>query len=223
MGQDGAMTLDITVRGSAQKWYAAERAVLSLSAAVEGLDKQQVLTDAVAIQDPIVDQLHELVDRGAATTFDSEQVRVYSQRPWGPDGTRLPLTHYANVAVQAEFVGFERLSGFIDYWAGRDGVEVGGIEWDVTVKNRRVYEADVRRAAVEDAVTKAQGYADALRRGRVHATRLADPGMLQDLPPSPVMPMAKLAMAEHTGGPQLTLTPGQIAIRVEVDAKFIAD
>lgn len=91
------MALEITVRGFAEKRYAAERATVTLSAAVEGLDKQKVYADAVAIQDPILDQLTELVGRDAVTSHDSDQVRVYSQRPWGPDDARLPLTHSATV------------------------------------------------------------------------------------------------------------------------------
>ena len=77
-----------------------------------------------------------------------------------------------------EFTDFERLSGFVDYWAGKDGIEIDGIVWDVTVRNRRAYESDVRKAAVDNAITKAQAYADAVRRGRVTALQIADPGML---------------------------------------------
>ena len=66
------------------------------------------------------------------------------------------MVHVARVQIGAEFVDFERLSGFLDYWSGIEGVEVGGIAWDVRVKNRRSYEAEVRKAAVDDAVAKAQ-------------------------------------------------------------------
>lgn len=217
------MTLEITVRGSAEKHYPAERAVVAVSAAVEGHDKEQVFRDAVAIQDPLTNQLAGLVDKGVVTTWSSDQVRVYSHRPWGPDGTRLPLVHQANVQARAEFTDFERLSGFVDYWAGKDGAEIGGVTWDVTPKNRRSYESDVRRSAVDDAVSKAQSYADALRRGRVHAIQLADPGMLNHDPGNPQPIMAKSFVMESAGGPQLEMTPEEIVILVEVDAKFVTD
>ena len=216
------MTLEITVRGSAEKHFPAERAVVALSAAVEGHDKDQVFKEAVAIQEPITHQLGELVDRGSATTWSSDQVRVYSHRPWGPDGQRLRLTHYANVGVSAEFVDFERLSGFLDYWGGKDGVEIAGVSWEVTPRNRRSYEADVRRSAVDDAVTKAQAYSDALRRGRVHAVELADPGMLNPDAGGP-MPKMLAASTDLGGGPQLQMTPEDIVIYVEVDAKFTTE
>lgn len=223
MVQDGCMTLEITVRGSAEKHYAAERAIVVVAAAIEGLDKERVLRDAIALQEPLTKQLGELVVREAVSTWSSDQVRVYSQHPWGPDGERLPLTHYSNISVRAEFLDFERLSGFVDYWAGKDGVQIADVEWDVTVKNRRVYESDVRRAAVDDAVAKAQAYSDALRKGRVQAVQLADPGMLRH--PAGGAPQIQMARTFDTGAGEtaLTITPGEIEIYVEVDAKFLAD
>src|SRR4051794_18059454 len=134
------MTLDITVRGSAEQHFTAERALVSMAAAIEGADKQQVFTDAVAIQEPLAKQLAELVELQAVGTWSSDQVRVYSHRPWVGDGERGPMVHVARVQVGAEFLDFERLSGFLDFWSGKDGVEIAGITWDVSAKNRRAYE-----------------------------------------------------------------------------------
>ena len=226
MRQDVCMTLDITVRGSAEQHYPAERAIVSMAAAVEGLDRQQVFQDAVAIHEPLVSQLRELVELRAVGPWSSDQVRVFSHRPWDADGKRGPMVHVARVQIGAEFSDFERLSGFLDFWSGTDGVEVRGISWDVGVKNRRSYEAEVRKAAVDDAVAKAQSYANAVRRGKVMAMQLADPGMLTNHTESPGgFPMlAKAGFAESAdGGPQLDLTPAEIVIHVDVDARFVAE
>jgi len=213
------MTLDITVRGSAEQHHQAERAIVSLAAAVEGADKQAVFADAVAIQEPLAGQLKELVELHAVQTWSSDQVRVFSHRPWDGD-KRGAMVHVAKVDVRAEFTDFERLSGFLDYWSGVDGVEIGGIGWDVTAKNRRIYEAEVRKTAVDDAVAKAQAYANAVRRGKVVAVQIADPGMLGGPTDAPV---ALFKAADRGPGPELVLTPEQIVIRVEVDARFSAD
>ena len=124
---------------------------------------------------------------------------MFSHRPWLGDGQRGDLTHVARLDVTAEFTDFERMSGFIDYWAGRDGVEVGSIEWDVTARHRRSYEAEARKAAVDDAVSKAQAYADAVRRGRVRAVQLADPGMLDGPAEHLPEPMRLAASFEGAG------------------------
>lgn len=225
MRQDACMTLDITVRGSAEQHYPAERAIVSMAAAVEGADRQQVFKDAVAIHEPLVSQLRELVELRAVGPWSSDQVRVFSHRPWDGDGKRGPMVHVARVQIGAEFTDFERLSGFLDYWSGTDGVEIGGVAWDVGVKNRRSYEAEVRKAAVDDAVAKAQSYANAVRRGKVTAVQLADPGMLTDhVEGAAGFPlMAKAGFAESDSGPQLNLTPAEIVIHVDVDARFVAE
>lgn len=226
MRHDDYMTLDITVRGSAEQRYPAERAIVSMAAAVEGQDRKQVFEGAVAIHEPLVSQLRELVELRAVGPWSSDQVRVFSHRPWEGDGKRGEMVHVARVQVEAEFTDFERLSGFLDYWSGKDGVEIGGIAWDVGLKNRRSYEAEVRKAAVDDAVAKAQSYANAVRRGKVMAVQLADPGMLTDHAEGAAgyTLMAKAGFAESSdGGPQLDLTPAEIVIRADVDARFVAE
>ena len=223
VGHDGRMTLEITVRGSAEHHFDAERATVTLASAIEDADKQQVYDDAVAVLEPLVMQLRELSDRGAVSTWSSDQVRVYSHRPWTSEGVRGELQHVARLQVSAEFTDFERLSGFVDYWAGKDGIESGGIDWDVTVRNRRAYEADVRKAAVDNAITKAQAYADAVRRGRVTALQIADPGMLNGSGEPAPIPFAMTAAADTDTASDLDLTPQEIVIHVEVDAHFVAD
>lgn len=218
------MTLQITVRGSAETSHPAERATVSMAAAIEGSDKAKVFADAVALQDPLTTQLKELVDLGAVTTWSSAQVRVFSHRPWDHEGKRLDMVHVARVEASAEFVDFERLSGFLDFWSGKEGIEIVGISWDVTLKNRRSYESEVRKAAVDDAVAKAQVYANSVRRGKVVAQQLSDPGMLSSQPQeSGPMPKMMMAQADLGGGPSLALAPEQIVIHIEVDARFSAE
>ncbi len=217
------MTLEITVRGAAEQRFAAERCTVTMGAAIESTDKQQVYDDAVGVLEPLVNQLRGLADRGAVTTWSNDQVRVYSHRPWVGEGVRGELQHVARLRIAAEFTDFERLSGFVDYWAGRDGVEINGIEWDVTARNRRAYEADVRKAAVDSAITKAQAYSDAVRRGRVMAVQIADPGMLNGGGDQTSIPMTLAGLRDVGEASGLDLTPDEIVIHVEVDAHFAAD
>lgn len=216
--------MQITVRGSAEGRYPAERALVRLEVVVEGADRQDVRDRAVALQEPLRSQLGELVNLGAVRTWSTDQVRVLSRHPWVDDRRSDDLVHSAQVRVLAEFVDFERLSGFVDHWSGQAGVEVQGLEWDLGVKSRRIFEAEVRKAAVDDAVTKAQSYADAVRRGRVTALELADPGML-DRPGDPghSEPRAFALASADAGAAALDLVPADIVIRVEVDARFQAE
>ncbi|WP_040320296.1 SIMPL domain-containing protein [Aeromicrobium marinum] len=214
------MSLEITVRGSARASHQPDRAALHLAAVTDGPDRADVLARAAAVQAEIGGHLRELAGLRAVTTWSSDQVRAFGHRPWGDAGERLPPVQTAHVDVEAEFVDFERMAGFIDHWASQDGVEIGSITWDVAAADRRSYEAEVRRAAVEDAVVKAQAYADAVRRGRVVAVHLADPDMLGGAS-GPVSPlMARMAESVDQG---LTIRPRPVVIEVAVDAVFRAE
>ena len=92
------MTLDITVRGSAEQHHPAERAIVSLAAVVDGHDKQDVFTAAVDIQEPLTGQLKELVGLHAVQTWSSDQVRVFSHRPWDGEGRRGEAVHLPEAA-----------------------------------------------------------------------------------------------------------------------------
>lgn len=230
------MVVDITVRGEAEARYPAERAIVTMAAVVETAAKQQSYDEATAVQQAVTGQLTELADRGAILDWSSSQVSVSSYRPWRNDG-HPPLggagvpaggaprgnpLYVARVDIVAEFADFDRLGGFIDYWAGRDGVEIAGIVWDVLARNRRNYETDLRKTAVDNAVSRAQTYADALRRGRVVATRIADPGLLDSGGgPAPLVVRMEAATSDAAAG--LQLTPQLVRIHVAVDAGFTAD
>ena len=224
------MVVEITVRGEAEARYPAERAIVTLAAAVEKAEKQQAYDQATAVQQAVTTQLTELADRGAVIDWSSGQVSVSSHRPWrdaggAPQAGSAPSpdrVHAARVEIVAEFSDFDRLGGFVDYWAGRDGVEIAGIVWDVLERNRRVYEAELRRAAVDDAVNRAQTYADALRRGRVAPTRIADPGLLDSGGGPRPYALRMEAVGADTGG-GLQLTPASVRIHIAVDAGFRAD
>ncbi len=218
------MALQITVRGSAQEHHLAERAIVRMAVAVEGEDRAGVIERAAAVQEPLTDQLRSLAERAAVSTWSSDQLQVFSRRPWRGDEQATTPLHTARLHITAEFRDFERLSGFLGHWSAHDGVEVVGIEWDVSAKNRRLFEAEVRKAAVDDAVVKAQAYADAVRRGRVTAVELADPGMLErDGSGAPPVPMTLSRAGSPEGGDGPVLEPEEIVIHVEVDARFHAE
>ncbi|RYJ06413.1 MAG: DUF541 domain-containing protein, partial [Actinomycetales bacterium] len=192
-----------------------------------GSEKDEVVARAKRALDPLVSQLGELQQRGALATWSSDQVRVISQHPWAGDRRSDEVVHTASFGVRAEFVDFEKLAGFVDHWAGRDHVEVHGLAWDVLASHRRAYVAEVRKAAVDDAVATAQAYADAVRRGRVTPVEIADPGMLGDGSggggAAPMMAKAAFADLSSDGGPGLRLEPEDILIEVSVDARFTTD
>ena len=217
------MGVQITVRGVAEARHPAERALVRLEAVVEGTVRADVRDRAAALQEPLAGHLRDLAALGAVDTWSSDQVTVHGSRPWVGDRRSEEVVHTASVQLRAEFVDFERMNGFLDHWAGVAGVEVLPVEWDLGVRSRRVLEAEVRKAAVDDAVTKAQTYADAVRRGRVVALQLADPGMLDGRGDAVVVGAVARGLDVGADRSGIALVPEDIVVRVEVDARFQAD
>lgn len=221
----------ITVQGHHTARYDAERATVSVSVSFDGAERALVLEAATATAAELTVELEELhaAAAGPVTRWSSDQVRVWSDRPWNSEGTQLPLVFHASVSLSARFRDFESLAAWVGRIATTEGVSVGWIAWDLTDARRAEVIDDVRRRAVEDAMAKARVYATAVGAGTPVVTAIADPGMLGDTGTTPGggdhLMLAKAAspmMARDSGGSTLALTPEQIEVSATVDARFRA-
>lgn len=212
--------LEIVVRGQARGRYRPERGIIHLVVRVEGADKPAVYTRAVEVHADLTRALTDHESAGGVARWSADSVRVYSYRPYSETGERREPVYNTRIRIEAEFVDFEKLSEFIDVWASVDAVEIGDIDWDLRDETRRERERELRRAAVDDAILKAQAYSDAVGRGPVTPVLLSDPDMASRVPPSPrrAMPMAVAAGPS----PSLELRTDDIEIAVAVDARFRA-
>ncbi|GED97003.1 SIMPL domain-containing protein [Gordonia crocea] len=215
--------LEITVRGRAERQYRPEQGTAVLTAAFTESTSEAAHAKALELQSDVVAELTRLDETDALNTWHANDIHVFGHRPWIDGKQAAQIVYTTRIAMTAEFLDFEALAAFLVEWAGRDGLEVGRIMWDVLAENRPRYEATVRRDAVRDAVAKAQAYADAVGRGTVTAVALADPDMLRAGPePSPAPMMARAMSADAGGGPSLELRPDDVVIAVAVDARFTA-
>ena len=225
------MTATITVQGTHTAWFDAERATVHVAASFDGPKRDDVFaraTQAAADAAALITPIHD-PKAGPVTWLSSDRVNVWSDRPWSNDGKRLALVFHATIGLQAKFTDFDALSRLIEKLAVMDGVNIGGIDWDLT-EARRLAETDaVRRAAIADAVQKAATYAAAAGLGTPSVIAVADPGMLGDgssgggIGPAPFERMAFKAQAmDAGGGAGLSLSPQQIQVSSSVDVRFTA-
>ncbi|WP_040510388.1 SIMPL domain-containing protein [Gordonia soli] len=212
-------SLEIAVRGSAHGRCAPERATVSITIAVEGGRRETVFRDAVAVHQPLVDDLAALSEAGAVSNWHSGAVRVYSHRPF--DGERqLDRVFTTRIEVSATFVDFESLSDHLDRWAVGDGVEIGGVTWGIAEETHAARMVELRREAIADAVAKATAYAEALGHTEVTAVSVTEP----TAEPDSFRParFSKRAMVASAPEPTLELTPEDVALEVAIDVGFTA-
>ncbi|GAA4809199.1 SIMPL domain-containing protein [Nocardioides caeni] len=223
------MATEFVVRGSHRVFHAPERATVRVTLALEGPALQPVYDRVVRDVESVRSSIGALHDpeRGPVTWWATGNVRTWAQRPWNQDGKQLPLVHHASVGVEAKFRDFAALSRWVGQQvASTQGFSLDGVVWALTEQNRLQLERAVRTRAVRNAAQRAQEYADALGLGVVRPVAIADSGMLgQGLSPmgDSAAPFARMAAAGKQGGGELELSPEDIEVSAEVDARFQAD
>lgn len=217
----------ITVAGSSRVRRNPERARVRIGVGFEGTKRDSVLAATRAAHESLTGSLESLLDEqnGPVIVWSSEEIRVWGQRPWSQDGTRLPVEFHSAVFVDAEFDDFEALSEWIDVVAIREGIAIDGIDWLLSPETEHELQTEARRNAVVDALDKAHEYAEALGLGEVTPLAVADPGLLEisaaatfDAPPT--MAMARAMPAAGGGG--MELRPSTIAVEATVHIRFTA-
>lgn len=217
---------DIAVRGAASTDEPPERGVVRARLSLEGPAAAPVHESLVRALDRVrgtVESLHDPA-AGPVTSWSTQAVRIWADRPWHERGRRLPLVHHASVALTVEFSDFAVLSR----WVGEqvEGVEsfaVDGVAWTLTDARRRVLEREVRAQAVREAAGRAQEYADALELGPVRPVAIADVGLLTAAEGIEVgAPRSAKAFAMAESAPELGFEPEDITVAAAVEARFVA-
>lgn len=210
------MTLRISVRGAAEETFPAEYAVVPIDVAVEASQREEAYMKAAALQSELTAALEDLAAAGGVRTWSSDQLRAHTWRD------RHRTRHEARVGARAEFVMVEALEKFADAWLSREGISVGYLHWDLLPDNRRAREAEVRRAAVADAVAKAADYAEALGFATPTPLHVSDDGISERFPMPQVAAFAAKDLAE-ADQPTISLVPDQVRVAVTVLAEFAAE
>ncbi|WP_102144841.1 SIMPL domain-containing protein [Mycobacterium hubeiense] len=221
------MSTEITVRGSFKSFEAPERGTVHATISYEGPEMapvyERTARDLETVKESIT-PLHNTTD-GPITWWSAQNMRTWSNRPWNQDGKQLPLVHHASVTVEVKFADFTALSRWVGgHTASTEGFRVSHVEWALTEKRRDELARQVRTHAVEDAVTRAQQYADALGLGQVRPVAVADAGMLGNRPEGGSGGGSYLAAAPMDRGvPDVELLPEDIEVSATVDARFVVD
>lgn len=218
------MPTTIAVTGRAEERIPPELGAVTLSVGGSGAAREHVYGRTSAAHERLLADVRALEASGVLETWSSDQLRVWSYRPWNAEGRQLPVVHQASAEVEVVFRDLGRLGEWVGEAAGSDEFALGGIDWRLTDATRRRVQESAQRAAVADAVAKAQVYASALGLGTPVPVELADHGMLSEQP-TPIAPKAMMmrAVADVGGAPPTEFAPRELVIEASVDARFTAD
>lgn len=213
----------ITVRGESEQRVSPERAVAHVSASIDGPDRRDVVDRVSALSAAVREHLSSRQAAGELVEWSSQQMSVFSHRPWNNEGVQLDLVHQASVEFAATFDDVAKLSEWLGGVAETDGLHVGHIAWELTSQTRARLEREVAEAAVTVAVDRAAAYASAIGLRTVTPIEIADLGLLTAQPPTMESRMiAKASMAMDVGAPGIDLSPTEIVVTAGVEARFRA-
>ena len=213
----------ITVRGEHEARVAPEEGVVRLSVRAEGPERGAVVERISALAEPLRTDLGARQKQGGVRQWSSQRVSVWANRPWNAEGKQLALVHYAAVEFSAVFTDFAGLSWWITEIAERDGVQIDGVEWQLTRATAKQAEADVAAEAVRVAIDRASAYARAIGFSTVAPLEVADIGLLSHEEAAPSPRMMKAAFAMDVGSaPSVELQPEDIIVSAAVEARFAA-
>ena len=219
------MPTEITVRGTFKAFEEPERGTVHATVAYEGPAMEPVYDRVARDLEGVKASVTPLKtgDDGPVTRWSAEQLRTWSDRPWNQEGKQLPLVHHASVGIEVRFRDFSELSRWVgQHIASTEGFRVSRVEWALTSTRKTQLLRQVRTRAVEDAVTRAQQYADALGLGKIRPVAIADAGMLGgNLHPVADIAAAPLRAARAPAdGADVELLPQHIEVFAAVDARF---
>jgi len=215
----------ITVRGEHEARVSPEEGVVRLSVRAEGPERGGVVERISALAEPLRTDLTARQQQGGVREWSSRRVAVWANRPWNSEGRQLALVHYASVEFMASFTDFAALSWWVTDVAERDGIQVDGIDWQLTRATAKQAEADVAAEAVRVAVDRATAYAQAIGLSAVTPVEIADVGLLSrnDQSAAPMARMMKASFAADAGGaPAVELQPEDIIVSAAVEGRFTA-
>lgn len=215
-------TVVITVRGQAESCTAPEIATVHVSVEFDGTDRAEVMERTSLLGETIRGEIEQLADDDAVSEWSSDQLTVWSSRPWNSDGEQLPRVHTVSLAFRVVFADLSKLSGWVSAIAEREGVKIGGITWDLMPATRKQIEHETAGRAVADAIERASTYATAVGRRGVTPVQIADVGLLQGSSAEPVTALMARGAA-YLDGSDLTFRPEPVVVSAEVEMRFEAE
>jgi len=212
----------ITVRGEHELHVAPERATIYLAVAMDGPERESVVSEVLRLSAPVRDGITALKESGAVTDWSSRRLDVRADRPWNNEGKQLDLVYRASVDFTVTFADISEMSLWVTEISVWDGVRLGGTEWHLTTETETAAEREVATQAVAVAVSRAQAYAEALGLHEVTPLEISDRGLLSAAPVPMQAKAMRSAAFDMAGSAPMEFEGEDIVVSATVEGRFSA-
>ena len=204
---------EIIVSGAAQIRLPADRAVVNVSVAANGPQREEVMRQAAAEHARLVARAVQLVDAGSAAHYVASPIDTYTNS-WRDERGAQTTEHHAGVSVSIELSELG-LVAELTFELAQSGADAR-VSWELSDAQRRDAMRALRAEAVADARRTAEDYAVAL--GDTVGVRLESLRDGQGGYGGPI-PIMRAAMAADKAAPEVTAR--EVEVSVTLEATFV--
>ncbi|KAL1406704.1 hypothetical protein Q8F55_008410 [Vanrija albida] len=160
------------------------------------------------------------------STWSMARISTSTWVPYTPNGDG-PRKYEARASFKASFHNLPALEALVDQIGTKENVRIDNLTWHLSPETGASIAGRIRRAAVQDAVNKAQDYAWAVSpHAKVVPIEIADAGLGGGGggPRFHAAPMAAAAFKRSGGGggeDRLSFEPEPVVVEASVTAKFV--
>lgn len=224
--------LEINVHGSSVLHRHAERGVLSVAVSSEGLSQETVSREVTSTSNQLKKMFNELAPKtesgtpapnAPVTVFSMTSFRTRSWIPEDKEGNALARQYEASTHFEVIFRDFEKLGDVASTLFTMPHAEIKNTSWRLTDETMESLGSESRKAAMHDAIQKAQDYAEVVRKNVV-AVEITDQGSSTRGRTKQMARKSAMSMSTpgaHVNG--LSLEPEDVELSAVVGVKFVAE
>jgi uncharacterized protein len=222
--------LTIQLDGVSKTQWPAERCVLSITISSQDEFQANVSTEVKKTSNELQElfrQLSPKTDEGLpsptapVTIFSMTSLRTSTWIPKDRDGNPLAAVHEAATTFTITFRDFSKLAEVTSALFTKPFVGIDGTDWRLTDQTRERASTETRKAALRDAIRKADEYADVLGVNAV-VSEITDHGSSSTGRTKQTARRAGKEM-KWDGVEGLTIGPEEVEVSYSVAVKFVAD
>ena len=222
--------LTIQLDGVSKTHWPAERCVLSITIRSQDEFQANVSNEVKKTSNELQELFRKLSPRteeglpsptAPVTIFSMTSLRTSTWIPKDKNGNPLPAIYEASTTFTITFRDFAKLAEVTSELFLKPFVSIDSTDWRLTDQTRELAETQTRKAALRDAIKKADEYADVLG-VRVVAREVIDLGSSsRRLTVQTARRVAREVRSDGVEG--LTIEPEEVEVFQRVDVKFVAE
>ncbi|MBX3312377.1 MAG: SIMPL domain-containing protein [Microbacteriaceae bacterium] len=211
----------ISTSGQAKQIFAADEATVSVYLNWEAKTHKEANSYATKLHNDFAAKLRAQVEKEKLSKLTISQLRVRSAERWLDKKTEKYFV--ASSSFSFSITDFELLEQLLGEVSKTEGLSESNLNWGLSDEQLQRALPPLQRAALQDALNKAENYASALGTKGIKVLAVYEPGTEPPKPRGFAQPMMRMAVADMAmeSAPSIEASEITLVSRVNIDAETI--